>query len=178
MSIFTNPISAATDEAGAYIAAVLRLLGDKDPLMVLEGLVAELEEHVKGLTIAELRHAEAPGKWSIIEIIQHLADSELVWAYRLRMVLAEKRPQITGYDQDGWASQLRYREVKLRDAMEQLRVLRSTNLRLIGSLSAGELHRAGVHSERGEETVEHMIRLYAGHDLVHLKQISRIRKSL
>ncbi len=62
MSIFTNPISAATDEAGAYIAAVLRLLGDKDPLMVLEGLVAELEEHVKGLTIAELRHAEAPGK--------------------------------------------------------------------------------------------------------------------
>lgn len=178
MSIFSNPISAAKEEAEAYITAVLRLLGDKEPVVVLEGLVAELEGHVNGLTIEELRRAEAPGKWSVLEVIQHLADSELVWAYRLRMVVAEERPQITGYNQDRWASELRYQEAELRDAMEQLRVLRNINLRLIRSLSASELQRAGVHSERGEETIEHMMRLYAGHDLVHLKQIARIRRSL
>ena len=110
-------------------------------------------------------------------MIHHLADSELVWAYRLRVVLAEKQPRITGYDQDRWASQLKYREANPEDVLELLGILRKTNLRLISSLSDEELRRAGTHNERGEESVEHMICLYAGHDLVHSNQISRIRKS-
>ena len=113
----------------------------------------------------------------MLEVIHHMADSELVWAYRLRMVVAEKQPQITGYDQDRWASQLKYHKANLEDVLELLGILRKTNLRLINSLSDEELQRAGVHSERGEETIRHMIRLYAGHDLVHLNQIARIRKS-
>ncbi len=145
--------------------------------MVLGRLIPELENLVNGLTGEELRRPEAPGKWSILEVIHHLADSELVWAYRLRLVLAEKQPEITGYDQDRWASQLKYREANLQDVLELLGILRKTNLRLISSLSDEELQRAGTHNERGEETVEHMIRLYAGHDLVHSNQISRIRKS-
>ena len=177
MSIFTNSISAAKEEADGYIAAVLKLLDDKDPLVVLGRLISELENLVNGLTGEELRRPEAPGKWSILEVIHHLADSELVWAYRLRLVLAEKQPEITGYDQDRWASQLKYREANLQDVLELLGILRKTNLRLISSLSDEELQRAGTHNERGEETVEHMIRLYAGHDLVHSNQISRIRKS-
>ena len=145
--------------------------------MVLGRLIPELENLVNGLTGEELRRPEAPGKWSILEVIHHLADSELVWAYRLRLVLAEKQPEITGYDQDRWASQLKYREANLQDVLELLGILRKTNLRLISSLSDEGLQRAGTHNERGEETVEHMIRLYAGHDLVHSNQISRIRKS-
>ena len=145
--------------------------------MVLGRLISELDNLVNGLTGEELRRPEAPGKWSILEVIHHLADSELVWAYRLRMVLAEKQPEITGYDQDRWANQLKYREANLEDVLELFGILRKTNLRLISSLSDEELQRAGTHNERGEETVEHMIRLYAGHDLVHSNQISRIRKS-
>ena len=178
MSIFTNSISAAKEEADGYIAAVLKLLDDKDPLVVLGRLISELENLVNGLTGEELRRPEAPGKWSILEVIHHLADSELVWAYRLRVVLAEKQPRITGYDQDRWASQLKYREANPEDVLELLGILRKTNLRLISSLSDEELQRAGTHNERGEESVEHMIRLYAGHDLVHSNQIARIRKSL
>ncbi len=178
MSIFTNSISAAKEEADGYIAAVLKLLDNKDPLVVLGRLISELENLVNGLTGEELRRPEAPGKWSILEVMHHLADSELVWAYRLRLVLAEKQPEITGYDQDRWASQLKYREANPEDVLELLEILRKTNLRLISSLSDEELQRAGTHNERGEETVEHMIRLYAGHDLVHSNQISRIRKSL
>ena len=177
MSIFTNSISAAKEEADGYIAAVLKLLDDKDPLVVLERLISELENLVNGLTGEELRRPEAPGKWSILEVIHHLADSELVWAYRLRLVLAEKQPQITGYDQERWASQLKYGEANLEDVLELVGILRKANLRLISSLSDEELQRAGTHNERGEETIEHMIRLYAGHDLVHSNQISRIRKS-
>ena len=177
MSIFTNSISAAKDEADAYINAVLKLLNDKDPLAVLHGLASELEKLANGLSSEQLKHSEAPGTWSILEVIHHFADSELVWAYRLRMVLAEKQPEITGYDQDRWASRLKYREANLAEVMELLGILRKANLHLINSLSEEELQRAGVHSERGEETIEHMIRLYAGHDLVHLNQIARIRKS-
>ena len=178
MSIFTNSIEAAADEASAYIQAVLDLVGDQDPREVLGRLVRELERKVEGLSADALTRPEAPGKWSIAAVVQHLADSELVWAYRLRTVLAEDRPELTGYDQDGWAERLRYSKVDIREALADLRALRKLNLRLLDACTDDDLERVGVHSERGEESVAHMLRLYAGHDLVHLAQIDRIRTGL
>ena len=178
MSVFTNPAGAAKENAEAYVKAVLELLGEQEPLSVLEGLVTSVTEQMRGLTDEQARQPEAEGKWSITEVIQHLADSELVWAYRLRMVLAQDKPVIVGYDQDNWAARLHYRRAVLAEALEQIRILRTANLRLLRSLSPAELQRAGVHNERGEETVAYMMRLYAGHDLVHLRQIARIRAKL
>jgi hypothetical protein len=122
--------------------------------------------------------AEAPGKWSMRDVVQHLADSELVGGFRLRLVLAQERPPLTGYDQDLWAERLRYREVDVRDALEQFTVLRKANLRLWESLGPADLLRAGLHSERGEESLEHLRKLYAAHDLLHLRQLDRIRAAL
>lgn len=178
MSIFTNPIDAAADQAAAYIEAVLELLGGREPLEILEKLPDALEAAVAGLSDDQVRRPEAPGKWSILEVVQHLADSELVWAYRLRLVVAEDQPPLTGYDQDRWAVRLRYREADAAEALRQIGLLRAANLRLLRSLSPEDFQRAGVHTERGEETVEHMIALYAGHDLVHLRQIARIGEGL
>lgn len=175
MSQFTNRADPAADAGADYTQAVLDLLGDQDPFTVLSSLLKEIEIRISGLTPKHLKRQEARGKWSIAQVIKHLADSELVWAYRLRLVVAQDRPELTGYDQDLWATRLHYQETDVRDAIEQLRVLRKVNLTLLRSLSASELRKAGVHKERGEETVSHMIRLYAGHDLVHLNQISRIR---
>jgi uncharacterized damage-inducible protein DinB len=124
---------------------------------------------------AELRRPEAPGKWSIVAVVAHLADSELVWAYRVRMVLAHDRPQIVGYDQDLWAERFQYEEADLDDALRRFRTLREADLALVRSLTPALLQRVGLHSERGEESLSHMVRLYAGHDLVHLRQIERIR---
>jgi hypothetical protein len=121
---------------------------------------------------------EAPGKWSIREVVQHLADAELVGGFRLRMVLAHDRPPLTGYDQDLWASRLKYREVEIRDAFEQFAALRGANVRIWQQLSPMDLVRVGIHSERGEESLEHMRRQFAGHDLLHLQQLERIRASL
>lgn len=174
MSIFTNPMTAAKEEADDYVAAVLALLGERDPLTVLEELPGWIERTVAGLSDEALRRPEASGKWSPLEVLQHLADSELVWAYRLRLVLSEDRAPLTGYDQDGWARALRYRDVSLDDARAQLDILRAANLRLVRSLGPAELARVGVHTERGEESVALMIRLYAGHDLVHRRQIERM----
>ncbi|HMH55743.1 MAG TPA: DinB family protein, partial [Gemmatimonadales bacterium] len=107
-------------------------------------------------------------------VIQHLADSELVAGFRSRMVLSEDRPVLQGYDQDRWASEFRYREVSLSQALDQLRGLRMANLHLWKHLTPAQLEREGVHSERGPESAGHIIRLMAAHDLVHRRQIDRI----
>lgn len=154
---------------------MLGLLGARNPLEVLEETENALKRAIEGLSPRQLTQPEAPAKWSIRHVLQHLADSELVWGFRLRMVLAHDRPPLTGYDQDLWAERLRYDVVDAGQALGDFEVLRRANLRLLKSASRDDLGRVGMHAERGAESVEHMIRLYAGHDILHLRQIARIR---
>ena len=174
MSVFTNPASASVEHARAYVAAILDLLGDQKPIDVLARTEAALRDKVRGVSSQDLTRPEAPGKWSVRHVLQHLADSDLVWGYRVRMVLSQDRPTLTGYDQDAFAEKLGYDDVDAEDALELFAVLRRSNSRLIERVSGNDLERAGVHVERGEESVAHMMKLYAGHDLLHLRQIDRI----
>jgi hypothetical protein len=137
MSVFTNPATGAAENAAAYTSAVLELLGDREPTAALREMPFALPRAVEGLSSEQLREPERPGKWSIGQILQHLADSEVVWAWRMRLILAQDRPRLTGGTE-----------------------------------------RVGVHAERGEESLEHLIRLYAGHDLLHLRQIARVRRAV
>jgi hypothetical protein len=178
MSIFTNPSSSTPEQIARYVDGLLDLLGDQDPVAVLRRGPAAVAAFLDTVPAALVSVAEAPGKWSMREVVQHLADSELVGGFRLRLVLAQDRPPLTGYDQDLWADRLRYRDVDVRDALEQFTVLRKANLRLWEGLRAEDLPRVGLHSERGEESLEHLRRLYAAHDLLHLRQLDRIRAAL
>jgi hypothetical protein len=172
---FSNPAgSAAVASAGAYVRALLEVLGSRDPLDVMTEQPTWLEARLQGLSDAVLRRPEAPGKWSVIEVVQHLADTELVVGFRGRMVLSEERPVLQAYDQDRWAATGRYRDVALEIALSQFKGLRAGNLRLWRSLGPEQLARVGMHSERGEESIIHMLRLGGGHDLVHRRQIERI----
>ena len=173
-SAFTNPASRSLDAGRAYVRAVLEMLGDSDPLEVLRASPDALRDAVAGRSAAALHTPEAPGKWCAQEVLGHLADSELVWGYRLRMALAQDRPRLEGYDQDAWALRLRYGDGDADRALTRFAVLREANLELLQAASAEELARVALHGERGEESVEHMIRLYAGHDLVHRRQLARI----
>lgn len=178
MSVFTNPADGAAEQAAAYVSAVLELLGSQDPMQVLRATPAALRRGIDGLTPAALKRPEAPGKWSIAQVLRHLADSDLVWGWRVRLILAQDRPTITGYDQDLWASRLHYDEADPAESLATFDVLRRGNLALIDRAAPGELERVGVHAERGEESVAHLRRLYAGHDLLHLRQIARIRAAV
>lgn len=178
MSVFSNPASSTPTEITAYVAALLELLGDDDPVTILRATPAAVQRFLESVPAEIVTRPEAAGKWSIRDVIQHLADSELVGGFRLRMILAHDRPRLVGYDQDLWANRLRYRDVDVRDAVEQFSVLRRANLRLWQDLSSADLKRVGLHGERGDETLEQMRRLYAGHDLLHLRQLERIRASL
>ena len=175
MSTFTNAASSTPDEIAAYVAALLDLLGGSDPCTVLGQTTVAIQRFLDTVTSDVAGRPEAPGKWSIREVIQHLADSELVGGFRLRMVLAHDRPRLTGYDQDLWAERLHYRDADIRAAFDQFAALRRANLPLWQGLSQTDLSRVGLHGERGEESLAHMRRLYAGHDLLHLRQLERIR---
>jgi DinB superfamily len=171
---FSNPAGQAVAASGAYTRALLEMLGTRDPFDVLEEQVPWLEARLSGIADPVIRRPEAPGKWAVIEVVQHLADTDMVLGFRTRMALSEDRPALQGYDQERWAVTGRYRSAPLNLALNQLRALRTANLWLWRSLSGEELERAGRHSERGEESIIHMVRLGGGHDLVHRRQIDRI----
>jgi hypothetical protein len=174
MSLFTNSASAAPGRSPAYVAAVLELLGERDPLQLLRGTPDELRRAMEGHDRTRLTRPEAPGKWSVRDVVQHLADNDLVWGFRLRMTLAHERPPLAGYDQDLWAQGLAYDRVTPEEALEAFAAMRRANLALLERVPDAALDRVAIHSERGEESVRAMIPLYAGHDLVHLRQVERI----
>jgi DinB family protein len=172
---FSNPAgAAAAATATTYVRALLEVLGSRDPVEVLDQLLPWLADRIRGLDDSALRRPEAPGKWSVIEVIQHLADSDLVFSYRLKMMLTEDRPPLQGYDQDRWAGVLRYREVPLELALDQLRGVRGANLHVLRGLLPSQLERVGLHTERGPESAGFLLRLMGAHDLVHRRQIDRI----
>jgi len=171
---FANPIGNAAAAAAGYTRAILGVLGDRDPLTVAAELVSWLERRTAGLDDATLRRPEAPGKWSVLEVIHHLADTELVYAWRTRQILTQDGPPIQAYDQDAWARVLGYNAGELAVALGQLRGMRTANLRLWRSLTPAQLARVGLHSERGPESLDLVIRMMGGHDLVHRRQIDRV----
>jgi hypothetical protein len=171
---FSNPAGNASAAAGGYVRALLDLLGPRDPLEVMGELLPWIDARLGGVPEPVLATPERPGKWSVIQVLQHLADSDLVAGYRVRMVVAEERPRLRGYDQDRWAREFEYDQVPLSAALDQLRGLRTANLRLWTRLTPTQLQCIGVHSERGPESAEHILRLMAAHDLVHRRQIERI----
>ena len=178
MSVFSNRSIDPPEERARYAGAILDLLADTDPLTVLRQTPSAVAQAITGVTRDQLRMPEAPGKWSVVQVLQHLADSDLVWGWRLRMILAHDRPQITGYDQDRWADRLNYADADPDEAISVFTTLRGANLKLIDRATPADLQRVGVHAERGEESIAHLLRLYAGHDLLHRRQIDRIRRSL
>lgn len=178
MSVFTNPANGAAEQASAYVSAILELLGSQDPMKVLHETPSALRRAIDGLPLGKLKQSEQAGKWSIAQVLQHLADSDLVWGWRVRLILAQDRPTITGYDQDLWAERLQYDKAEPANSLATFDVLRHANLELVERASSEDLKRVGVHSERGEESIEHLRKLYAGHDLLHLRQIARIRAAV
>ncbi|MFZ0339011.1 MAG: DinB family protein [Terracidiphilus sp.] len=114
----------------------------------------------------------APGKWSAAEIVSHLADCEIVFAFRLRQTLAEDNPTIQPFDQDKWAAQ--YPGISAALALETFSALRKWDLLLIQSALPAAADRAMTHPERGTMTFQTVVETMAGHDLNHLAQLRRI----
>jgi hypothetical protein len=124
---------------------------------------------------AEWDFVPAPGKWSLRQIICHLADSEMIGRYRLASVIAEDNPTLLWYDQDAWATNLDYSKRKFSQALETFRRVRGENYELLKDLPEGIFSRTGVHSKTGPLSLKDLLRIYAEHAEGHARQIKEAR---
>jgi hypothetical protein len=126
------------------------------------------------ISAAELDARPAPGEWSPREVVHHLADSEMTSAMRLRLLLVEDRPAITGYDQEEFARRLYY-DRPIEGSLEAFRYARVTTAQILHRMSEAEWAREGTHSESGRYAVEGWLEIYAVHAHEHAAQIREAR---
>jgi DinB superfamily len=157
-----------------YTQRILGYVEGKQPLEVQASTPGQLERLIKGLSMTKLRERPAADKWSVSEIVAHLADAEIVTGFRMRLILGAPGAPIAAYDQNSWVTSGHYEKRDPRKSVEQFRVLREANLALLESLTPEQWKHYGMHSERGQETMELIVRMAAGHDINHLQQIERI----
>ncbi len=134
-----------------------------------------VREAIADLAEDELRFKPAPDKWSIHEIIIHLADAELVGVQRLKKVLAEDRPMLTSFDQDGWARLLQYGEQDREQYLLLFKLLRASMKPSLDNLSVDQSERVGIHDEAGELSFRQLMERYVNHVRDHLAQIDRVK---
>ena len=159
-----------------YIQRILGNVEGKEPLRVQRDTAKKLAQSIRGLNKKQLTRKPVPDKWSIAEILAHLADVEIVMAWRLRHVIGNNGADIQPFDQNVWASVFAYARRDARQSLEFFRVARESNLAMLKALPQELWENYGMHRERGKESVAHLVRLCAGHDLNHLGQVERIVK--
>ena len=163
-----------SETAQEYTKRILGNADGKDPLKVQASTAKTIEKLMKGKPGSKLRKRPAPDKWSVGEIVAHLADSEIIVGWRLRSILAAPGTPIQAYDQDALAAARNYAKHDPKKSLDDFRAVRETNLALYKSLSPEQWKQFGMHAERGQESLEHIARMMAGHDINNLKQMERI----
>ncbi|MGA8622466.1 MAG: DinB family protein [Candidatus Sulfotelmatobacter sp.] len=157
-----------------YTQRVVKYTEGRQPLAVQAATPKKLERLIEGVPASKLRKRPAPDKWSVSEILAHLADAEIVGGFRMRLILGAPGTPVAAFDQDSWVTSGHYAKRDPRKSVEQFRAVREANLALLKSLTPEQWKHYGMHSERGQETIEHMVRMFAGHDINHLQQIEKI----
>ena len=172
--ILFSPEHELNETPPQYTQRILAYVDGKNPLALQAATAKKIEHLIRGVPTAKLRKRPAPNKWSVNEIIAHLADGEIVGAFRLRFILGSPGAPIVAYDQDTWVTSGHYDKRNPRKSLEQFGLLREGNLALLKSLDPEQWKLYGIHSERGRESIEHIVRMFAGHDINHLLQIKAI----
>ena len=154
-----------------YSQRILGTLNGMDPIDVLESSSARLETLVTKLKKSERQSNE---KWSAAEILAHLAESEIVYGYRIRKALNASGTAIEATEQNVWVKNARYLQTNPQLALTLFHAVRKANLALLKSLTPEQMENFGIHSERGKESILQMARLIAGHDINHLQQMEKL----
>jgi len=163
-----------TETPQQYKARILSQLQGREPLGLLAVASDKLTELIARTKPSALSQPPAPGKWTINEIVAHLADVELVNGFRMRMALSDPGCAIQAFDQDAWAVDGCYSQIAAQTSLALFRELRAANLALLKALTPEEWEHAGIHAERGRESVRDISGFLAGHDLNHFTQIEEI----
>lgn len=157
-------------QGAAYQRLLLDLLGSDDPVTVQQSTAGRIEAMLDEAG-PDLRRRPAPREWSVMELLGHLVDAEIVMSGRYRWVLSHDQPPLLGYDQDLWVDRLRHNEDDVSELLPLFVALRAANIRLWQRSPAPDRSRVAIHSERGPESFDLMFRMLAGHDRFHVNQM-------
>jgi hypothetical protein len=163
-------------DTSEYLARIHALGRESDFVAVQKETIHCITDLVRNVPAVELARRPGPDRWSVVEIIAHLAEDELVTSWRYRQMLESDGAALAGFDQDLWARLGDYGTWSAEDALAMFRLLREANLRMLGRLSDQQWQCSGNHAERGQISVLDLARHMAGHDRNHLEQIRAILK--
>jgi uncharacterized damage-inducible protein DinB len=147
-------------------------LAEQNPVEVIAATSGKLHSLLNHVSEQQVNSTPAPGKWSIREILCHLADCEMVFAFRIRQTLAQPDHVIQPFDQDDWART--YSAYTAKAALATFAAVRQWNTALVQSLPEEAFNRVVTHPERGAMTLRTVVETMGGHDINHLKQIEGI----
>ena len=139
---------------------------------ILSATSHEIANKLQMIAPDKMNEPSAPGKWSPAEIVCHLADCEIAFAFRLRQTLAEDHHVLQPFDQEKWAAP--YPGIAAKDALAAFSALRNWNLKLIAKTLPDFATKPVTHPERGTMTFQTIVETMAGHDLNHLAQLKNI----
>jgi DinB superfamily len=160
------------------VRELLGLVQGRDPMDVLIGTGARLSSMLRATAEEYLIKRPQPDKWSIAETIAHLTDVELVFGYRLRIVLEHPGAALQAFDQDKWAVTGQYHLMPPLQSLGRLLTQREANVSLLCSLSVDQWKQFGIHTERGQQTIADIVIVWANHDLKHLHAIENLLQSV
>jgi len=159
-----------------YTQRMLGHIEGGEPLRMQAAAPKKLAALIRGKNKKQLTRRPAPSKWSVAEIMAHLADAEIVLSWRLRQILSVSGVSIQAFEQEVFVIKFDYAHRDVKQSLERYRVLRESNLTLLKSVPQQLWDNYGVHQERGNESVAHIVRMTAGHDVNHLQQMENILK--
>lgn len=168
MSVAVDPVQ----NPQAYQTMLIDLVGDDDPAVVQELTSHALREAVAAAGV-HLRTRPAQGEWSVLELLGHMLDAEIISSARYRWVISEEQPPLVPYDQDLWVDALGYDKADPAELLATFDALRAANVALWRRSTAAQRSRDGLHGERGPESFDLMFRLLAGHSRFHIDQMRR-----
>ena len=138
----------------------------------------QLRQAIAGMSHEHLLARPIPGRWSTLEVICHLTDSEQAWCHRLKRVIAEERPLIVGYDESRFTAALHYESSDPAVELDLLESMRRQMARILRRIPEGAWSRVGVHNERGLVSLEEMVVIETEHVTHHLNHVIEKRRAL
>lgn len=161
-------------DTAEYLARIRQYADTRDPLAQQKESPSILAELIANRSEAQLTIRPANNKWSVGEILAHLAEDEIATAWRYRQMVEHSGIELAGFDQDMWARLGNYPSRLPRESLSLFQLLRSANLQFLQQLAPGQWDCYGIHAERGRITVRDLAAHMAGHDANHIEQIRKL----
>ena|SRR5436309_10145748 len=158
-----------------YQKRILSYAENSEPMQVLGSTAEKLKSFASKAKPETWKRKVAGGSWTPADVFAHLAEGEIVLGTRIRMIAGTDATPIQAFDQDAWVANADYLRSDPNAALELFSVVRKANVSFLKSLPQDRWNHYGMHSERGKETLQDVVRMYAGHDLNHLKQLDKLQ---